>query len=305
MNIDQLEQLEQWKIRAAHYGVPVPDRLVSCHHGVEVTARSQAMEILTKVAPECDTATLKATPLTALAWELLEIEDEREAIMGISQDCDGTATTPLDAFNDVLKAFEIATTDRAGLRGRVTDLESQLHEISASIVDGPDIGPELPRAIKAELGRLQGEVEHWKNQMADSKCHARKFTENDVLEAEVAKWKDESGLAGAPAGDPGDVTPEAAGKYWRTVEARVAELVESEEKAWARVAKLRIDPESGARIDDKSLSRIALALENHLRFAEANAGHSMMSLHCGACGRKYFGVGTCETECSACKGDDS
>lgn len=41
----------------------------------------------------------------------------------------------------------------------IAELESLLHEISASLTDGPDIGPELPRAVKSELGNLQRDVD--------------------------------------------------------------------------------------------------------------------------------------------------
>lgn len=58
----------------------------------------------------------------------------------------------------------------------------------------------------------------------------------DKAEADIGEWQDASGLEGAPAGDPGDITPEIARKYWTGIEdekeAAIAELHDS--KNWAR-----------------------------------------------------------------------
>lgn len=44
-----------------------------------------------------------------------ELETEAETIVGISLDCEGTATTALGAFNDMVSAFQMACSDRAEL----------------------------------------------------------------------------------------------------------------------------------------------------------------------------------------------
>lgn len=70
------------------------------------------------------------------ARRLGEIEAERKAIMGMSQDCDGTATTPLQAFDDVITALEAACTTSAERGRRVAELEYALRAWRCDTVPG-------------------------------------------------------------------------------------------------------------------------------------------------------------------------
>jgi hypothetical protein len=72
------------------------------------------------------------------------------------------------------------------LKTREAELESMLHEISASLVDGPDIGPELPRAVKAELGDMGECIENLEGKLNEA-ADAWYFPSQDMTERSVGR----------------------------------------------------------------------------------------------------------------------
>lgn len=73
--------------------------------------------------------------------------------------CDIIRRTPTVTGEDAAMVIDKAIAAILEEGERADRAESILHEISASLTNGPDIGPDLPNAVKDELAALNSQLE--------------------------------------------------------------------------------------------------------------------------------------------------
>ncbi len=79
------------------------------------------------------------------------------------------------------------------------------------------------RALAAE-GKLAEDVAHASERLVEGATFKHLSARVAELEGKIEEWQEASRLQGEPNGDPGDITPKIARKYWHGIETALNQL---------------------------------------------------------------------------------